>query len=337
MDKKIQLLDCTLRDGGHVNNADFGKDTILSIVKGLSEADVDIIELGFLRNGKFSEDESNYNTITQARENIYHIRKKQQFSVMIRPDWYDITQLESDGAINTIRFAFYYKDIELTRKYCEYVNKLGYRFILNPVNIMGYREKELSELLHIVNDMHPYGVTIVDTFGSIQVDDLERIYDAFERILDPQITIGIHLHENMLSAFQLAQHYLKIKDADRKTIIDGSLLGMGRVPGNLCIEMLMDYMNSLNYGEYNVLPALKVITKYIEPIKQQKYWGYSPAYYFTGRYGIHRSYAEHYLEKANMDLGDIYCILRELSNDVHKTVYSSEYAEEKLNEYLKVR
>ncbi|MEF9840717.1 MAG: 4-hydroxy-2-ketovalerate aldolase, partial [Lachnospiraceae bacterium] len=139
MNENIQLLDCTLRDGGHVNNAEFGKKTILSIVEALSNSNVDIIELGFLRNGDFSKNQSNYNTIEEARENLPPVIKNEKYSVMIRPDWYDITQLNNcDNIIDRIRFAFYYKDIELTKKYCEFVTKKGYKFILNPVNVMGY-------------------------------------------------------------------------------------------------------------------------------------------------------------------------------------------------------
>ena len=45
---QIQLLDCTLRDGGYVNNWNFGNDTLICIFERLVKANVDLIEIGFL-------------------------------------------------------------------------------------------------------------------------------------------------------------------------------------------------------------------------------------------------------------------------------------------------
>ena len=45
--KKINLLDCTLRDGGYYNNWDFSKDLIQDYILSLNETGVEYIELGF--------------------------------------------------------------------------------------------------------------------------------------------------------------------------------------------------------------------------------------------------------------------------------------------------
>lgn len=335
--ENVQLLDCTLRDGGHVNNAEFGEKAIRDIVSYLSETNVDIIELGFLKNGFFTKDQSTYNTIEQARQILIDIKKSIRCSVMIRPDWYDIFNLNvSDGIIDTIRFAFYYKDFDLTEKYFRYAVDKGYKCILNPVNIMGYDNEQLEVLLKRINKLHPFGTTMVDTFGSMQMQDLDRLYQAFESALDPDITIGLHLHENMASSFQLAQHYLKIKNNRRKTIIDASLLGMGRIPGNLCIEMMLDYLNDYD-SNYNVRPALKAIEEYILPIKKKREWGYFPAYYFSGKFSIHRSYAEYLLDKSDLELDDVYSILCQLKNDSNKSFFSETKVEELYLNYVEKR
>ena len=44
----IRLLDCTLRDGGYVNDWNFGHDNLVSIFERLVDANVDMIEIGFL-------------------------------------------------------------------------------------------------------------------------------------------------------------------------------------------------------------------------------------------------------------------------------------------------
>lgn len=332
--KNIQLLDCTLRDGGHVNNAEFGEANIRKIITALFKTNTDIVELGFLKNGSFTKDQSSYSTVEQARTNLVDIEERPvHCSLMIRPDWYDISQLtDADGLIDTIRFAFYYKDFDLTERYFHYAMDRGYKCILNPVNVMGYDSEQLITLLNRINQLHPFGTTMVDTFGSMQFHDLERLYSAFENHLDPDITIGLHLHENMASSFQLAQHYLAIKKGDRRAIIDASLLGMGRIPGNLCIEMMLDFLHDYD-KKYNVGPALKVIDECIIPIKRKREWGYFPAYYFSGKFRIHRSYAEYFLEK-DLDLEDVYLILLHLEDDPQKSFFSATKAEELYLKYM---
>lgn len=322
-----RLLDCTLRDGGHVNNAMFGKDNIQKIVETLVLSNTDIVELGFLKDGKYSEDESNYSTIEDVRKNIIKPKENQKYSVMIRPDWYDISQLtENDGAIEYIRFAFYLKDAELTENYCKIVKELGYKPILNPVNILGYTDEELETVILLIQKIHPYGATIVDTFGSMEIDSLKKIYELFENNLQEDIVLGLHLHENMTSAYLLAQYFLSIKKERRKVIIDGSLFGMGRIPGNLCIEELMSYMNEKQGKHYQLKPVLKCISECIEPIKEQIPWGYNPAYFFSGKYKVHRSYAEYYLRKEKLSLDQIYELMEKLKDDPHRLSYSEEYA-----------
>lgn len=330
----IKVLDCTLRDGGHVNNADFGKKIISLIIDSLIKSRIDLIELGFLRNGVFTEDQTTSNTIQETESYIKIGNPKTDFSVMIRPDWYDIRQLtECTGKIRFIRFAFYYKDIDLTEKYTKYARDKGYKVILNPVNVMGYDEKTLIDLLKHINDIRPYGTTIVDTFGALQQPDLMRIYNFYEKYISEDMTIGLHLHENMSTSFSLAQYFLSVLNPNRSIIIDASLLGMGRIPGNLCIEVLLDFLNTNYSKNYDLLPILAAISSYIQPIKDKISWGYSPAYYFTGKYAMHRSYAEYLLTKSDIDLSDIFIILNEIKNSAYASNYNEAYVKDVYTKY----
>ena len=45
--KKIQILDCTLRDGGYYNNWFFKKDLVQNYLLSCSKSKIDIVELGF--------------------------------------------------------------------------------------------------------------------------------------------------------------------------------------------------------------------------------------------------------------------------------------------------
>lgn len=321
----IKILDCTLRDGSHVNKGEFGKEGIKGIIQSLTEAGLDFIELGFLKNGVFTADQSFATTPDKMAEYLPETSNS-RFSMMIRPDWYDIEQLKNKNPrIDLLRFAFYLKDKELTRRQCQIVKDFGYQVALNPVNVISYTEKELLELIRFANEIQPYTMTIVDTFGSLTFKKLKEVYTLIEENLDKTIAIGLHLHDNMLMAFALMQHFLSICSQERKVIIDGSLDGMGRIPGNLTIEMLADFINS-EYGKnYDIRPLLYAISRWIYPIKKEIPWGYSPIYYLTGKMGIHRSYGEYFLKKeGNMQI--IKELLEKMDAEKYQ-VYDEKYAE----------
>ncbi len=44
--KDLKVLDCTIRDGGLINNYHFSKDFVKAVYKATCEAAVDIVELG---------------------------------------------------------------------------------------------------------------------------------------------------------------------------------------------------------------------------------------------------------------------------------------------------
>ncbi len=319
----VDILDCTLRDGGHVNEAKFGADNIKAIIDGLCSAGLDYVELGFLKNGHFTQDQSSYNDVSAIYPFLPKSCGHTKFAVMIRPDWYDINQLsECDGRIGIIRFAFYYRDIELLRTYIKKAKLRGYRYICNPVHIMGYSDDELRKLIYQINDLHPEQLTMVDTYGAMDIPDLHRIYSLVEQELDSDIRIGLHLHENRSLAYGLAQEFFRIKAPQRDAVIDASLLGIGRIPGNLCAEIIAEHMNRIYGRSYNTSLLYEMIGKYIEPIKQNIPWGYSPAYFITAQLNMHRSYAEFLLNGKNLDLHDIDVILHSIDPEMRSTFHA---------------
>ena len=105
-------------------------------------------------------------------------------------------------------------------------------------------------------------------------------------------TLGLHLHENQSLALSIALHFLKIRNPKRPIIIDASLLGMGRIPGNLCIEQIANELNTLNLSNYCTTEIYEAIYKYIAPIKSQTPWGYSPEYMISAMSNVNRNYSE---------------------------------------------
>ena len=156
--------------------------------------------------------------------------------------------------------------------------------------------------------------------------DLQRIYYLAEHNLDKSIVIGLHLHENLALSYSLAQEFISMKSVERKSVIDGSMLGMGRVPGNLPLELIMDYMNKNQGGTYDVNPVLDGIDDHIEQLKQIEAWGYSTAYALSAKYNLHRNYAEYLLGKGRLRAKQINQILASIE-ECKKTAYDEKYVE----------
>lgn len=330
----IRLLDCTLRDGGYLNDWDFGFENIRDIVQSLTQAGTDIVEVGFLRNVDYDPARTRWNTVAELKKVLPADRKNTLFAGMALHNFYDIDKLEPwDGTgIDLIRVTFHDYDIEEGLEFCRKAQAKGYKISCNPINIMGYSDAGVLWLVEQVNKMHPFAFSIVDTFGSMQHQDLERIVRLVDNNLAKDVALGLHLHENLAQSFSLAQSFVNMHLVGRDIIVDASLLGMGRTPGNLCIELIADYLDQ-NFGkQYDIDRMLDAIQEHIAPIKAREPWGYSPPYFLSARYNLHRNYAEHYLGKGDLSNRDINHLLSRIQPE-KKTAFDAAYADELYAQY----
>lgn len=325
----VKLLDCTLRDGGYVNDWRWGLATARDIVATQTRAGVDIIEVGFLRNIEAYDPDvpSLCNTIEELNRLLPQNRGRTMYAGMAMRSNYDIAKLAPyDGqGIELIRITAHDYDIREGMDFAREVQARGYKLSINPINIMGYADKDLLWIFDEVNKIRPYQFSIVDTFGSMRRRDLERILSLVDHNLDPSIRVGLHLHENMALSFCLAQEFLD-KHLRRDTTVDASLLGMGRIPGNLPIELIADYMNDTLGCHYDMDEMMDAIQDHIAPIKGDPAWGYTPAYFLSARYNLHRNYAEHFLSKGDLTVRDINHILAGLDRS-KATAFDKAYAD----------
>lgn len=325
----IKLLDCTLRDGGYINDWNFGYPTIKSIIRKLVESQVDYVEVGFLRDCEYDRNKALFNNCAEIAPVLPKKHENTMFTAMALHNKYDVDKLEPyDGkTIDAVRVTFHDYDIDEGLAFIKKVKEKKYKVFCNPINIMGYSDEKILELIKKVNEIQPYAFSIVDTFGSMMKSDLQRIYSLIEHNLDQSIIIGLHLHENLALSYSLAQDFIAMKASGRKSVIDGSMLGMGRVPGNLCLELIMDYMNKTQGSIYDVNPVLDGIDDHIVQLKQIEPWGYSTAYSLSAKFNLHRNYAEFLLSKGRLRAKQINQILASIE-DNKKTAYDEAYVEE---------
>ncbi|MCI5486372.1 MAG: aldolase catalytic domain-containing protein [Enterocloster aldenensis] len=330
----LNLLDCTLRDGGYVNDWQWGFQRAKEIIQSLVRADINVVEVGFLRNvDVYNPDITVCNHIEELNKLLPNHSGNTMFSAMAMRSNYDIKKLSpySGTGIEMIRITAHDYDIADGMDFAREVKAKGYKLSINPINIMGYSDDRILWILKQVNKIQPYQFSIVDTFGSMKRRDLDRIVSLVDNNLDRNIRVALHLHENMSLSCCLAQNFVD-KHLNRPVAIDGSLMGMGRIPGNLPIELIADYLNEYADKAYNIDYLMDAIQDYIAPIKQEAEWGYTPAYFLSARFNLHRNYAEHYLNKGDLTNRDINHILARFDND-KKTVFNAEYADRLYEEY----
>lgn len=325
--KHIELLDCTLRDGGHITDSNFGEDVIRAIISNLMQSKIDIVEAGFLQDCEYDINRAMFNSIEEAKRILPEKTENTRFSLMAQADLYDLSKLEPyDGTVDVIRISFHDYDIDEGFEACEEVIKKGYQCFINPINIMGYSDEQLLAFCKRVNELGPYGFTMVDTFGAMQKQDLMRIYHMLDHNLDKKIRIAVHLHENQSLSYSLAQQFIDINSPTRDITIDGSLYGMGRVPGNLCIELIMKYMNENLGTAYDIEPVYDAIDEYIMELKRRTPWGYSIAYALSAQHKVHRTYAEYLMGQGRLKTKQINQILSQIAPE-HMTRFDKAYIE----------
>lgn len=269
----IKVLDCTLRDGAYVVNGNFGQERIRGIINCLNSAGVEIIEHGWLKETEPKDDYVFYTQPYSAANSAF----------MFDYGKYDIENLRQ-GNGNIIRIAFYKKDLDQISFAAEMVKNKGYKVFLQASNTIEYEEKELEKLCKRANYIGVDSVYIVDSFGSMFPEDLDKILPVYDEIVDKNIQIGFHSHNNIQLSMGLSIKF--INSLERDIIVDSSLCGIGRGAGNAQTEILLEYLNR-NGAEYKTDLIREGIEKYIKPLYEEYKWGYTAEYGFKGLKGLH--------------------------------------------------
>lgn len=333
---KIKILDCTLRDGGYVNDWNFGKNVISNIAKSICDASVELIECGFLSKYKKSSiDQSIFASIEEAENYFSKVNNKCNLALMINCGEYKeehITPYEG-GKIRTIRIAFHKHQFDEAQTLCLSLQHNGYTVYFQPMVTMRYTDEEILSLIKWTNENKPAAFYIVDSFGTMRKKDILRIFYLVDNNLCKDIKIGFHSHNNLQLSFSNAQELIAL-NSTREIIIDTSIFGMGRGAGNLCTELMIQYINENIESKYNVIPILEAMDEYIIPIFNMHSWGYSVPYYIAAVNDCHPNYATHLSNMQTLLVKDINGIMKMI--EPHKKyIFDKDYINILYSEYQK--
>ena len=317
MDKKIQLLDCTLRDGCYIVDSKFGDPLIKGLLKRLYAAGIEIIECGWLKNDPHKEGSAFFHRPDELLPYLPDEPKNgRQLCLMIDWDRYELSNLPpcSGRGADAVRMVFPHgksaEAIALSRKIIE----SGYKLFFQAANTLSYSDDELIRLAGEVNRSGAEALSIVDTFGAMYPADLERIFRVLDHELDPRIRLGFHSHNNQQLSFALSIRFAELGEkTERGIIIDSSLSGLGRGAGNATTELVSSYLNRIRSAHYDMNEILDAIDTYIDPLKSDFFWGYNTSYFISGYYCCHVNNIA-YLKKNHRTLSrDMRLIIESLS------------------------
>jgi len=331
---RINILDCTLRDGGYINDFTFGESVIKNIIQKLSKASIDIIECGFLKSGAFDKDYSLFGSVEAVKEVIGKKNPKILYVAMIQYGAISIEEIaDYDGtSIDGIRVTFHEHEIEPAFILGQQLMDKGYKVFMQPVGTTTYTDEALLGLIKRINELRPFAFYMVDTLGIMYKNDLLRMFYLVDHNLNPNIVVGFHSHNNLQLSFANAQDLMQF-NTNRCIVVDASVYGMGRGAGNLHTELVTQYINS-NLGlRYDNTEILSIIDEYIKPLSIQYEWGYDAAYYIASVVGCHPNYASYLLNRQTLHVQDIYAILKSLDSE-QKALFDKKYIEEIYSEFM---
>lgn len=285
----IKVVDATIRDGGLVNDFRFTDEFIRELYHANAEAGIDYMEFGY-KASKDIFDEKDFGDWKFCDEDA--IRRivgdndtEMKIAVMAdvgRCNYKRDIINRVDSAIDLVRIATYINTIPAALKMVEHCHSLGYETTVNIMAISSAREAEISEALDMIGNSPADGIYIVDSYGALYMEQIEDLAEKYLEMADKYGKfVGIHAHNNQQLSFANTIAAL----THGVSYLDATVSGMGRGAGNCASEQLLGFLKN---PKYDIIPILKFMEKYIEPLKQQGVeWGYNIPYLLTGQTNRH--------------------------------------------------
>ena len=332
---KVKLLDCTLRDGGYINDWNFGAKGISAIIKKLEKTGIEMIEVGFLKGEVYNPDKTLFPDIHSIEKVL--VNKKKDVLYVAMMDMNAPVALERitpfDGkSVDGIRVIFKKNKISEAYEMCKQVKRLGYKTFVNFVSTDAYTDKEFIEGIELFNSINPDGVTIVDTFGLLKRKNFRRLVAIADNNLNEDTMLCYHAHNNLQQAFGNAEVMVEM-NLKRDIAVDACVFGMGRGAGNLNLELFAEYMNDNYDANYQISPMLEIMDEYLSEFYKTKFWGYSLPLYLSASYGCHPNYAIYFAEKNTLSEKAMSELLRGIG-DEDRYVFHKDKAEQYYKEYM---
>ncbi len=302
---ELKVLDCTIRDGGLVNNSQFPDEFVRAVYDTCVLAGIDYMEIGYKNSPRlFSKsdygpwrhcDEADMRRVVGDHDSTATGLKLAAMADAGKSDWKTQIIPAGDSVLDTIRVACYVHQIPEAVDMIQHAHAQGYEVTVNLMAISIVQEVEIQQALEVFTQTPVSTIVVVDSFGALyreQIDNLVRTY--LEAIGDSGKHVGIHAHNNQQLAFANTIEAI-ILGANRA---DASMAGIGRGAGNCPMELLLGFLRN---PKFKLRPVLRLLQDEMLKLRREVDWGPSVPYNITGQLNRHPRDAMKFRASSNPD------------------------------------
>jgi 4-hydroxy 2-oxovalerate aldolase len=302
--KKVVVLDATLRDSGYAIHFQFSARDTRNLCQGLEKAGVSMIEVGHglglgassVKHGVALETDEDY--LHAAAASL----TKARFGAFFIPgigNKEDLAKAARQG-MHFVRVGYEVTEIDVARPFVDYAKELGLNVSLNPMKSYAVPASEFGNIASRVGKWDSVDILcVVDSAGCMLPQEVAEYTRAANEHCS--LALGFHGHNNL----GLANANCLAAVQEGATFVDGTLRGMGRSAGNAQTEILAYALNKAGYQtDVDSVTLFNVITAYLEPLMLQPQ-GIPPLEALYGMTQFHSSHLPRFrrvLAKFDVDL-----------------------------------
>ena len=280
---EIKVHDCTVRDGGLINDHKFDDGFVKAVYDTCVAAGVDYMEVGYKADKKvFAPSDFGpwkFCDEDDIRRVIGEKAPSTKLSVMAdaeRTDYHADILPREKSIVDCVRVATYIHQIPTAIDMIKDAHDKGYETTINLMAISTVRDGEIMDALETIAGSPVDTVYLVDSFGALYSEQIRYLTLAYLRAVEGTgKEVGIHAHNNQMLAYANTIEAL-IVGANR---LDATINGMGRGAGNCPLELLIGFLKN---PKFHLRPVLECVQKVFLPLSAKMEWGYSIPYMITG-------------------------------------------------------
>lgn len=285
---EIKVLDCTIRDGGLMNNHHFDDKIVKAVYAACVAGGVDYMELGYKASRKGIKVGEHgcwkYCLEEDLRRIVDDNPTDLKLTVMAdaeRCDYHEDIAPQKDSIVDMIRVATYINQIPTALDMVKDAHDKGYETTVNLMAASTVPERELDEGLEMLARSEAKAIYVVDSFGALYSEKVQYLVRKYQHYCKPSgKEVGVHMHNNLQLAFANTIEGIVVG----ANFLDATMAGLGRGAGNCQMELLIGFLHN---PKYNLRPVLECVQNTIEPLRSKLLWGYDLPYLLTGMLNQH--------------------------------------------------
>jgi len=298
---EIKVLDCTIRDGGLMNDHYFNDDFVRAVYEADLAAGVDYMEIGYKASKKIFRREEHGTWKFCDEDDIRRIvgdskRPETKISVMAdaeRTNYKEDILPKKDSVVDMVRIATYIHQIPTALDMIKDAHDKGYETTVNLMAVTVVPDSELGGALETLANSEAGILYVVDSFGNLYSEQIRALVRKFLHYAKPAgKELGIHTHNNMQLAFANTIEAIILG----VNYVDASICGLGRGAGNCPMELILSFLHN---PKFKLRPILECIQNTVEPLREKVRWGFAIPYMLTGCLNRHPKPAMQFMESDN--------------------------------------